>query len=122
MIAPWTEQLKSEPLRAQAAPRDLMDHPYAQGTRVTVNGLDQETDLDLCALDRTEWRILRRVIGHYPHLYKEWTRDTYCGPLVKTGKRVRDALGFYLVKELHGGLVVHVHESQVELWRAPDNA
>ena len=116
MIAPWTEQLKADPLRA----RDLMPSPYPVGTRVVVCGLDATTELALCAQARTEWRILRRVTGHYPHLYKEWTRDTYCGPLVRTGKRVRDALGFYLVKELHGGLVVHVHESQLELWRASE--
>ena len=117
MIAPWTE-LKFTPLRARAAPRDLMDSPYPMGTRVVVNGLDAKIELDLCALARIEWRILRRVMGYYPHLDNDFISTTACGPLVETGARVRDVLGYYMVKELHGGLVVHVHESQLELWRA----
>ena len=117
MTAPWSE-LKSEPLRARAAPRDLMDSPYPMGTRVVVCGLDETTELALCALNRTEWRILRRVTGYYPTLDKQRISTTACGPLIETGERVRDDIGFYLVRELHGGLVVHVHESQLELWRA----
>ena len=119
MSTPWTE-LQSKPLRARAASRELMDSPYCQGTRVTVHGLDTTTELALCALKRTEWRILRRVTGYYPNLENNFVSTTACGKCIETGDRVRDRLGYYMVKELHGGLVVHVHESQIARWRASE--
>ena len=120
MIAPWTE-LKCKPLRARAAPRDLMPSPYPMGARVVVHGLNPKTELlGGGEVKNPEWRILRRVTGYYPNLENNFISTTACGKCIETGGRVRDRLGYYMVHELHGGLVVHVHESQIARWRASE--